>query len=82
MEGKINKEGQLEIIKGGQILLQFCPFTKDFCSEDCALFGEPVPELGSYYDKNNDVDYKETGKIELELCHKTLIFDKFTDERE
>ena len=60
---------------------QICPFIHPLdnfellCGDWCPLFGEPT----QYY---SDGVVVANGKTLLTLCHKTLVFDEFTDERE
>ncbi|MDD4390220.1 MAG: hypothetical protein PHW03_05390 [Eubacteriales bacterium] len=76
MEGKINKSGNLFLIRGGLMKPQYCPFTNTdqidvHCGDWCPHFGEPT-----------DVDQYDISN--LNLCHnKTLYFPAgdFTDER-
>jgi hypothetical protein len=57
------------------------------CGDWCPLFGEPDIELD--YDLVPDPNhialaikvYKNCGNAELELCHKSMVFDELTDER-
>lgn len=69
MKGKIDKDGLLEIERGGKIKSAKCPF--DFsarCGDWCAKFGEPLSHV--------------TGRKMIEICHgQTLYFDEFEDER-
>jgi len=78
MKGKINNWGFLETYRRPYLAHQrcVCPFNamnKLYkCGDWCALFGEP--EL---------FENEETQKAQwwLDLCHRNLIFDEFTDER-
>lgn len=84
MKGKIDSNGWLRIERSGKEKLQECPFTqKTFqvndiviapCGDWCPLFGESVSETS--------VSLGTTGRTLLPLCHKTLVFDEFTDEEE
>lgn len=94
MKGRINS-GHTLIINDKRRL---CPFAiagshigqastveLRFCGDWCALFGEPEPQTGTVYDPTNMMTLlksEETGKVELSLCKKTLVFDEFIDERE
>jgi len=62
------------------------------CGDWCPLFGEPYPhterrksrkrrERGEA-GRREGLSTELTGKTALSLCHTTLIFDEFTDERE
>ena len=94
-KGKITSMGWLYIQRGGKHKLQYCPFALDEsdgshcrCGDWCPLFGEPREEerevdmdnsqLGLY---NPAVTHVVTGRTELCLCKKTLVFDEFVDER-
>jgi hypothetical protein len=70
MKGMITRAGFLAI--NGKV--RECPFKTPpelarNCGDWCALFGE-----------TEDVP-KTAGFVWLELCHKTIEFDDFTDER-
>jgi hypothetical protein len=90
MKGKIDKYGHLYIIRVRAEIAQFCPLHDNdldgrlhVCGDWCPLFGEPYPHT----ERRNpfsalDLSTELTGKTALSLCHKTLIFDEFTDERE
>ena len=79
MKGKIDSNGWLRIERGGKERLQECPYTqktfqvnnrtmREPCGDWCPLFGEPKWEID--------------GKSAIiEVCHRTLFFDEFTDER-
>jgi hypothetical protein len=70
MKGKISIAGSLFIERNGIMKLVFCPFmTEGGCNDACALFEEPL--YGA------DI----TGKVMLNLCHKTLYFCSLKDER-
>ena len=73
MNGKINTNGNLCIGRAGIMAVQYCPFTNgepEFCGDWCPLFGEPVATS------------MIQDRFDLELCHRTLNFEEFTDERE
>jgi len=89
MKGKIYKDGNLLIWRGNKYAEMFCPlipqyitFQKDTkikskiavltCGDWCPLFGEPELVIN---------EEKHTKLWQLNLCHRTLIFDEFTDER-
>lgn len=73
MEGKINKNGYLSIMRGGKIKAQDCPYTsvqgEELCScgDWCPLFREP--------------NVNASGFASLTICNAILSFDKFSDER-
>jgi hypothetical protein len=89
MKGKIDKRGELFIERGGALLRMSCPFSDylispipghppesqepRICGHWCAMFGEP----------RKIIINPKTGKksMILELCHKSIVFDEFTDER-
>ena len=91
MKSKIDKKGDLYIERDsrhdGAV---YCPFQqtdlrgKDVpCGDWCPLFGEPYPHTERRNPFNAlDLSTELTGKTALSLCHTTLIFDEFTDERE
>ena len=76
MEGKINFNGGLELLRKREYVEQDCPFSnpnedgiKRVCGTWCPLFSEP----------ENDT----TGLTIVKLCHgKRLVFLKFEDQRE
>ena len=80
MEGKIDKNGWLQIIRAGKLTKQACPFDtgavnggSSDCGHWCPLFGEPRKHLQS---DNKGIVWT------LDICQeRTLLFDKFTDER-
>lgn len=80
MEGKIDKNGNLFIKRRGELLPQYCPFTASnkrletihVNIRDALHCGDHCPLFGSYD--------KETGT--LDLCHRELKFDEFTQEEE
>lgn len=91
MKGKIDKNGNLRIERDSRRDgTTYCPFQqtnfwgKDvLCGDRCPLFGEPY----QHTERRNpfsalDLSTELTGKTALSLCHKTLIFDEFTDERD
>ena len=84
MDGKIDNEGYLWILRGKQGKPQDCPFdTSDSaraCGDWCPLFGEPEPEYSPEVD-DDDGMHEQTGGVLLTLCHKTLVFDTLVDER-
>jgi len=68
MKGKIVGTGQLVIKRKNQYIGCLCPDTKTVCDHRCPLFGEPEKQFA--------------GKlVTLNLCHKTLEFEEFEDER-
>lgn len=79
MKGKIDKHGFLYIERNNQYKEQECPTQEEVtrCGDWCPLFGEPdlIPKLI----KSESIP--EFLKNSLNLCHKTLYFDHFTDER-
>lgn len=76
LQGEINKNGVLSILRKGILKPQSCclSLTSDkeghtlnlLCSDSCPLFGEPT---------RNDEN------IIVSLCHKLLIFSKLEDLR-
>jgi hypothetical protein len=78
MKGKINHSGNLEIYRVDRFKEMQCPLMDSgivYCGDWCALFGgifskDKVigPGLGQYV-------------LCLPLCHKTIEFTEFTDER-
>ena len=85
MKGKIWIDGHLMILRGREMSPQNCPYAQRHtpCGDWCPLFGEPYPHT-ERANPTNGLDRRmvETGHAALSLCHKTLIFDEFTDERE
>jgi len=85
MKGKIWIDGHLMILRGREMSPQNCPYAQRHtpCGDWCPLFGEPYPHT-ERANPTNGLDRRmvETGHTALSLCHKTLIFDEFTDERE
>ena len=83
MKGRIDICGNL-YIERAVMKAQFCPVQRLYkCGDWCPLFGEPYPHT-ERANPTNGLDRRmvETGHTALSLCHKTLIFDEFTDERE
>ena len=79
MNGKLNNKGLLEIYRAPYRAHQgcACPFNTttmlhNLCGDWCALFGEPELVIN---------EEKHTKRWQLNLCHRTLIFDEFTDKR-
>ena len=83
MKGKIDKDGNLLIERGGFLGTASCPFavwtisqnapiqhSNEFmpCGHWCSLFGEPFSKINH-------------AGAELSLCKRTLYFDTFKDER-
>lgn len=88
MEGKIDSKGWLQIQRPSGVKGQFCPVYGDslHCGDWCPLFGEPISQrIGEPAMISHGVahgGYGFTGKTELQICqNRTLVFDKFTDER-
>ena len=92
MKGKIDKYGTLYIERAGEMKDQLCPYASECgspiaCSDTCPLFGEPVFDEdrkmqvtgGGNAAGSVKVGLKESAT--LALCERTLLFDKFTDER-
>jgi len=73
MEGKINKNGNLEIKRGDKYKLQVCVYDNTACDDWCPQFGEPEIYSG---------DKTLPGQSYLTICQSRLLkFDKFVDER-
>ena len=90
MNGKIDNEGYLWILRGKQGKPQKCPMTSlgvdhstynRFCGDWCPLFGEPEPDTDPIFEKNGETTFKPNGKTVLSLCHQTLTFDVLVDDR-
>ena len=82
MKGKILRDGRLVLVRKGKDHVALCPFQRRdgdpcSCSHSCALFSEP--KVSSFFDPNKNAEITTTT---LSLCHKTLKFDEFKDERE
>jgi len=80
MEGKIDKDGNLEIKRGKKYKVQACFYSggEAACGGWCPQFGEP-----DFY-KNADgvTDVHESYSALLKICQNRLLnFDKFVDER-
>ncbi len=69
MKGKIDRDGRLLLARPNTLNNMSCPKKFEACWDKCALFGEPGRD-------------EKTGWTWLTLCHKSLSFDEFTDERE
>jgi len=82
MKGKIDKYGALYIERAGKMKDQLCPYISErgspiACCDECPLFGEPKPTMDiGLYGRS-----EKTGQTTIEICHRDLIFDEFTDER-
>ena len=75
MEGRINKEGQLEIKRKDGYRLQMCLYDMGggFCGDWCPQFGEPLKWPHSLANGNTKG---------LKICqNRELVFSKFKDER-
>lgn len=78
MDGKIDEKGFLVIMRGGVPKEQFCAHSDTVrCGDGCPLFNEPEPDE-EYF---NEGGYKPSSKTNIELCHNTLVFNDFVDER-
>ena len=82
MKGKILRDGRLILVRKGKDTVALCPLEKRggdafACNHFCALFSEP--KVSSFFDPNKNAEITTTT---LSLCHKTLKFDEFKDERE
>lgn len=77
MNGKIDSAGQLIIQRNGIEKPQYCPYREcgNRCGDWCPLFGEPELNLGHF----PSIHLNERS---LRLCHTTLTFTEFTDERQ
>ena len=89
MKGKIDRHGQLWIVRAGEWVLQRCKPSGDLtCRHDCPRFGEPeaetTPSMVDYDGKPESVEcpnpYKgkmiasiPTGRTRLRLCHGTVL---------
>jgi len=71
MKGKIDKCGNLHIMRAGKMKRQYCPYyvitDQEPCGDWCPMFVEPD---------------KETKTTRLEICSGNLFFNDFTDDRE
>jgi hypothetical protein len=84
MKGKIDKYGNLYIERVDKMKSQSCPFKEksehdyfENCNDECPMFGEPKPTIDiGLYGRS-----EKTGQTTIEICHRDLIFDEFTDER-
>jgi len=80
MEGKINKDGNLEIVKGGKMKPQFCPFMNGRCGDCCPHFRDP--ESGDLNFGGPPPPVKDSKIVRIRICHDTILhFDKLEDER-
>ena len=89
MKGKIDKHGNLIIVRAGEEVYQICrPGHGGFsdylphCRNDCPAFGEPAAERRRV--AAISTQEVNTGRTLLKLCAEvgTLTFDEFEDERE
>jgi len=78
MKFRINKDGFLEIFRGSQFSLQYCPFNREgICGDWCPHFGEPIMEVDEieFPGAHTEKEYKEHGKPrQLYLCHGTQLW--------
>jgi hypothetical protein len=95
MKGKLDKDGCLWLWRKNQLKRQDCRsvnvkfnlFNRSakvlICRDICSLFGEPYKEKTLQQSMNGlcPSQYKETGKIALDICQKILVFDELIDER-
>lgn len=75
MQGKLNKSGNLEILRGHVYRHQYCFMTTgdDFCGGWCPCFSEPFKEIiGSTLEHMTVINF----------CRGRLEFNIFIDERE
>jgi hypothetical protein len=82
MNGKIDKYGLLQIERAGVMKAQMCPFDTDHvseCGDWCPLFGEPALETLFGSDR---LALTSKSAIVLHLCHRPLVLDTLTDERQ
>lgn len=69
MEGKINKDGILELrVVGREFEARHCVMFDDECGVHCPNFPD-------------DFRPDERGQYSFYVCEGDLVFDKFTDER-
>jgi hypothetical protein len=79
MEGIITVDGHLQIKRGKEFKLQYCPLgsvNNVVCGDWCSLFGEIINE-----NPNNREITKYHYNSKLSLCKKELFFDKITDDK-
>jgi len=88
MEGKITRDGALQIKRSNVLKAQHCPFTIGEggldCGDWCPHFSEPREVRDDEFDR-----ITETGRVTgntvvtaIDICHnKTLYFESLTDER-
>jgi len=87
MNGKINTNGQLSIIRGEKYKPAYCPLysSESTCGDWCPLFREPYNKTVSISSWNKHGlecrESKKTKEIYLSLCKKELVFKEFIDDR-
>lgn len=92
MEGKINKDGHLEILRGENFTSQYCPYNPygecskncmTNCGDWCPLFEEPEFEGTADYNPRTKKTtiLINSGNVTLKLCKAFLKFTSFVDER-
>ena len=83
MDGKIDKSGILHIERADGMKCMNCANNAEvYCCDLCALFGEPERESETLCNSwNDEKETIYTGRTIVRLCHKTLYFGSFADER-
>jgi len=76
MDGKIDSNGCLRILRGNKYKLQRCirdgeNFKYKICGDGCPLFGDPT------FEKRKSL----RNMARLPICVTTFFFDNFVDER-
>jgi hypothetical protein len=76
MQGKIDEDGMLYLVRKDIMAEQECPFSNNNrrCGDLCVLFGEPYKKLVMIGTISKELTY-------INLCHKALEFEAFKDER-
>ena len=78
--GELDKEGNLFLLRSGELTPAGCPFNENHCGNWCALFGEPETEH-EIEATMAGVKTNETGNTRLSICKKDFIFAEFRDNR-
>ena len=76
MQGKIEIDGGLSILRGNKWVLQYCPKNSGRCNDSCPKFGEP------YAASITNLKGETIHGTALRLCENDrLFFTEFSDNR-
>lgn len=76
MQGKIDENGNLLILRGGKWKSQYCPKRLGRCNDGCPKFGEPYTAFVT------NLEGERIDGVALKLCENDrLFFTQFLDAR-